>query len=255
MKRMYLAGGLMRRPVIGITGNSHLIDGFYPAQTGGLMSINAIVGVCDSVAIIIPSIPENACVEELMEICDGFLFTGARPNVHPKFYGEVETEEHGAFDLDRDEISLKLISSCVKEGKPILGVCRGFQEFNVAMGGTLHPEIKDLPGRINHRMPKEGTIEDKFGHKHSVSLSFGGEFERIFESNLIMVNSLHGQGIKDIGRNIVIEGFAPDGTPEALFVDNVPGFAMAVQWHPEWNAEKDIISRKLFRAFRDSINL
>ena len=137
----------MKRPVIGITGNSHLIDGFYPAQTGGLMSINAINRVCDSIGLIIPSIPENAKVRELMAICDGFLFTGARPNVHPKFYGEQETEKHGSFDMERDELSLSLISACIEEGKPILGVCRGFQEFNVAMGGSLYPEIKDLPGR------------------------------------------------------------------------------------------------------------
>lgn len=245
----------MKRPVIGITGNSHLIDGFYPAQTGGLMSINAINRVCESIGLIIPSIPENAKVRELMAICDGFLFTGARPNVHPKFYGEKETEKHGSFDMERDELSLSLISACIEEGKPILGVCRGFQEFNVAMGGSLYPEIKDLPGRMNHRMPKEGSLEDKFGHKHSVSLSDGGEFEKIFDSNLIMVNSLHGQGIKDTGEGIVIEGFAPDGTPEALLVEKSPGFAMAVQWHPEWNAENDVISRKLFKAFRDSIKM
>ncbi len=245
----------MRRPVIGITGNSHLIDGFYPAQTGGLMSINAISRVCGSIALIIPSLPGNAAAEELMKICDGFLFTGARPNVHPKFYGEKETEAHGSFDLKRDELALNLISSCIKHGKSILGICRGFQEFNVAMGGSLYPEIRDLPGKMNHRMPKEGTLKDKFGHKHSVSLSEGGKFEKIFESNLIMVNSLHGQGIKNIGPNIVIEGFAPDGTPEALYVDKAPGFAMAVQWHPEWNAENDVISRKLFKAFRNSINI
>ena len=99
----------MKRPVIGITGNSHLIDGFYPAQTGGLMSINAINRVCESIGLIIPSIPENAKVRELMTICDGFLFIGARPNVHPKFYGEQETKKHGSFDMERDELSLSLI--------------------------------------------------------------------------------------------------------------------------------------------------
>ncbi len=106
----------MKRPVIGITGNSHLIDGFFPAQTGGLMSINAINRVCDSIGLIIPSIPENAKVRELMAICDGFLFTGARPNVHPKFYGEQETEKHGSFDMQRDELSLSLISAWPQTG-------------------------------------------------------------------------------------------------------------------------------------------
>ena len=245
----------MRRPVIGITGNSHLIDGFFPAQTGGLMSIEAVSKVCDSIAVIIPSMPDNAKIEELLQICDGFVFTGGRPNVHPKFYDEAATEEHGSFDLERDELTLKLIPACVSEGKSILGICRGFQEFNVAMGGSLYPEIRNLPGRMNHRMPKEGTLEEKFGHKHSVNLTQDGKFEKIFGSNLIMVNSLHGQGLKNIGKDVIIEGHASDGTPEALYIDNSPGFAMAVQWHPEWNAKMDIVSRKLFRAFRNSIQL
>ena len=245
----------MRRPVIGITGNSHLIDGIYPAQTGGIMSVDAVNEICDSVAIIIPSITKNAEIAELLRLCDGFIFTGARPNVHPKFYGEVETEEHGIFDLERDKIALNLIRACVAEGKSILGICRGFQEFNVAMGGSLYPEIRNLPGRINHRMPKDGSLMDKFCHKHSVVLEKNGKFEKIFQSNLIMVNSLHGQGIKNCGKDIVVEGVAPDGTPEALFIDKVPGFAMAVQWHPEWNAVNDIVSKRLFQAFRKSINL
>ena len=123
------------------------------------------------------------------------------------------------------------------------------------MGGSLYPEIRNLPGRMNHRMPQEGTLEEKFGHKHSVNLTQDGKFEKIFGSNLRMVNSLHGQGLKDIGKDVIIEGHASDGTPEALYIDNSPGFAMAVQWHPEWNAKMDIVSRKLFRAFRNSIQL
>ena len=245
----------MRRPIIGITGNPHHIDGIYPAQTGGVMTVEAINEICDSVAIIIPSIVGNAEINELLNLCDGFIFTGARPNVHPKFYGEVETDEHGTFDLDRDEIALGLIRACVANGKSILGICRGFQEFNVAMGGSLYPEIRNLSGRINHRMPQEGSLVDKFCHKHSVILEKNGKFEKIFQSNLIMVNSLHGQGIKNCGNDIIIEGVAPDGTPEALFIDNIPGFAMAVQWHPEWNAVNDVVSKRLFQAFRNSINL
>ena len=245
----------MRRPVIGITGNSHLIDGLYPAQTGGVMTIEAVNDICESLAVIIPSVTRNAEIKELLSLCDGFIFTGARPNVHPKYYGEAETDEYGTFDLERDEIALNLIRACVAEGKSILGICRGFQEFNVAMGGSLYPEIRNLSGRINHRMSKDGSLMDKFCHKHSVILEENGKFEEIFQSNLIMVNSLHGQGIKNCGRKIIIEGVAPDGTPEALFIDDIPGFAMAVQWHPEWNAANDIVSKRLFQAFRKSIRL
>ena len=101
----------MRRPVIGITGNSHLIDGLYPAQTGGVMTIEAVNDICESLAVIIPSVTRNAEIKELLSLCDGFIFTGARPNVHPKYYGEAETDEYGTFDLERDEIALNLNSS------------------------------------------------------------------------------------------------------------------------------------------------
>ena len=132
---------------------------------------------------------------------------------------------------------------------PILGICRGFQEFNVAFGGTLHPEIRDLPGRMNHRMPPDGTLEEKFAHRHAVTLTPGGRFARILGADEVLVNTLHGQGITDPGARVVVEGHAPDGTPEAIHIDGARGFAMAVQWHPEWNAAADPVSRPLFKAF------
>ncbi len=136
-----------------------------------------------------------------MASCDGFLFTGGRPNVHPEEYGEEETEAHGAFDRGpRPSDHLPLIRACVERGQPVMGVCRGFQEMNVAMGGTLYPEIRDLPGRDNHRMPPDGTLEEKFELRHEVTLTEGGPFHRVFGSHKVMTNTLHGQGIKNRGR-------------------------------------------------------
>jgi putative glutamine amidotransferase len=131
---------------------------------------------------------------------------------------------------------------------PVFGICRGFQEFNVAFGGTLHPEIREIPGRMNHRMPPDGTLEEKFEHRHVVSLTDGGHFHRLLGAREVLVNSLHGQGILDRGGRILIEGYAPDATPEAIVVEAARGFAMAVQWHPEWNAANDPVSRPLFQA-------
>jgi len=168
----------MRRPIVGIISNFYLLHDDYPAQAT----------------------------------------TGGRPNVHPEEYGHEPTEAHGDFDRDRDRLVLPLIRDCVEAGLPILGVCRGFQEFNVAYGGTLHPEIRDLPGRMNHRMPPDGTVEEKFALRHEISLTSGGKFARVFGSDKVMVNSLHGQGIEEAGERIVIEGVAPDGTPEAIHV-------------------------------------
>ena len=152
--------------------------------------------------------------------------------MHPSHWGEEPTERHGAFDPDRDAVTLPLIRECVARGVPIFGICRGFQEFNVAFGGTLHPEIREIPGRMNHRMPPDGTLEEKFEHRHPVRLTPGGAFERVLGAQEVVVNSLHGQGILARGARVVIEGFAPDDTPEAIQIDEAPGFAMAVQWHP-----------------------
>jgi putative glutamine amidotransferase len=243
----------MTRPIVGIIGNSHLINNQYPAHAGGMMNSEAVAGVAGCLPLVIPADPRLVQVSELLEVCAGFLFTGGRPNVHPEEYGEAPTEAHGAFDRGRDAVTLPLVRACVERGQPFLGVCRGFQEVNVALGGTLHPEIRDLPGRMNHRMPPDGTLEEKFALRHCVRFTAGGVFHRLLGAQKVMTNSLHGQGIARPGRGIVIDGWAPDETPEALFVEGAPGFTLSVQWHPEYNAANDPVSRPLFAAFGDAV--
>ncbi|MEE2774404.1 MAG: gamma-glutamyl-gamma-aminobutyrate hydrolase family protein [Pseudomonadota bacterium] len=237
------------RPVVGVIGNHYMIDNQYPVQATGEMNLDALSKVCDAVAVAIPSIPDNSTPEELSRICDGFLLTGGRPNIHPKFYGQEETEAHAPFDINRDMVTLPLIKHCINNGKPILGVCRGFEEINVALGGTLHPEIRDLPGRMNHRMPPDGTLEQKFALRHNVCFNKNGPFHRLFGQQEILVNSLHGQGIDCAGSKVVLDGFAPDGTPEALYIQNAKNFCYAFQWHPEWRASIDPNSLAIFKAF------
>ena len=243
----------MTRPVVGIIGNQHLINDQYPAHAGGSMNSEAVACVAGCLPLLVPADPRFVSVAELMETCDGFLLTGGRPNVHPEEYGEAATEAHGAFDRARDAIVLPLVRACVERGQPFLGICRGFQEVNVAMGGSLYPEIRDLPGRMNHRMPPDGTLEEKFALRHKVTLTEGGLFHRVFGATEVMTNTLHGQGIKRPGARIVIEGHAPDGTPEALHVKDAPGFTLSVQWHPEWDAANDPVSRPLFTAFGEAV--
>ena len=242
----------MSRPVVGIIGNVHLLNDQYPVHAGGSMNSTAVAVVSGCLPMLVPADPALVSAEELMEACDGFVLTGGRPNVHPEEYGEAETEAHGAFDRARDAIVLPLVRACVERGQPILGICRGFQEVNVAMGGSLYPEIRDLPGRDNHRMPPDGTLEDKFALRHEVAVSEGGPFHKVFGATRVMTNTLHGQGIKSPGPRIVIDGHAPDGTPEAIYVRDAHGFALAVQWHPEYEAAKDPVSRPLFEAFGDA---
>jgi putative glutamine amidotransferase len=244
----------MHRPIVGIIGNSHLINDQYPAHAGGTMNSEAVSHVSGCLPLLVPADPRLLSVAELLEVCDGFLLTGGRPNVHPTEYGEEETPAHGTFDRARDAITLPLVRACVERGQPFLGVCRGFQEVNVALGGTLHPEIRDLPGRMNHRMPPDGTLEQKFALRHKVSFTEGGLFQRLFGAPEVMTNSLHGQGIKTPGARIVIDGTAPDGTAEAIFVRDAPGFTLSVQWHPEWRAGDDPVSRPLFEAFGKAVH-
>ncbi|CUH86410.1 Gamma-glutamyl-gamma-aminobutyrate hydrolase PuuD [Phaeobacter sp. CECT 5382] len=244
----------MARPKVGIIGNSYLINDQYPAHAGGTMNSEAVAEVADCMPLLIPSDPRFLSVDELLETFDGFLLTGGRPNVHPNEYGEAETEAHGAFDRARDAIALPLVRACVQRGQPFLGICRGFQEVNVAMGGTLYPEIRDLPGRMNHRMPPDGTLEEKFALRHLVKMTTGGVFHQLFGADEVMTNTLHGQGIKTPGQSIVIDGEAPDGTPEAIYVKDAPGFTLAVQWHPEWDAANDPVSRPLFQAFGAAVH-
>jgi putative glutamine amidotransferase len=239
----------MPRPVIGIIGNHHLINDEYPTHAGGTMNSEAVAEVSGGLPLIIPSDPRFVDVADLLEVCDGFLFTGARPNVHPEEYGEDYTEAHGAMDRGRDAVALALVRACVDRGQPFLGVCRGFQEVNVAMGGSLYPEIRDLPGRMNHRMPPDGTMEEKFAHRHEVTFGENGPFHRLMGSQTVLTNTLHGQGIKVAGPRVVIDGHAPDGTPEAIYIADAPGFTLSVQWHPEYRAADDPVSRPLFAAF------
>lgn len=243
----------MTRPIIGIIGNSYLIDDSYPVHAGGTMNSDAISQVAGCMPLIIPSNPDYVSVPELLTTCDGFLLTGGRPNVHPEEYGDEPTEAHGAFDRARDAITLPLVQACIERGQPCFGVCRGFQEVNVALGGTLHPEIRDLPGRDNHRMPPDGTLEEKFALRHTVRFTPGGVFHRLMGAEEVITNTLHGQGAVEPGRNVVFDGHAPDGTPEALYVDGAPGFALSVQWHPEYNAASDPVSRRLFEAFGEAV--
>ena len=239
----------MARPVVGIVGCSFLVNDNYEIFGAGKLNTAAVAEACGAIPLIIPTDPALSSVTELMNICDGFLFTGARANVHPAEYGEAETPAHGDFDRDRDALTLPLIRACVAAGQPIIGVCRGFQEVAVAFGSSLHPEIRDLDGRDNHRMPPDGTLEEKFALRHRVAFTKDGPFEKVMGTRDVMTNTLHGQGIKTAGPRVVIDGYAPDGTPEAIYIKDAAGFTLSVQWHPEWNASVDPVSKPLFSAF------
>ena len=168
----------------------------------------------------------------------------------------TSTRAHEPYDQNRDALALKLIEACVERGVPLFGICRGFQEMNVAFGGSLHPEIRDLPGRMNHRMPRlpngeiHPDLEVIFADRHDVRLTPGGVFAKLLGAETIRVNSLHGQGILEPGKRVVIEGVAEDDTIEAIAIADAPGFALGVQWHAEHEATSQSDQSHAVRGLR-----
>ncbi|WP_267353677.1 MULTISPECIES: gamma-glutamyl-gamma-aminobutyrate hydrolase family protein [unclassified Methylobacterium] len=248
----------MARPVIGVIGNARLIDNRFPAQIVGENNMRALADVAGALPLMFAAAPAMTDLGDLLDTVDGILLTGGRANVHPTRFGAEPCAAHEPYDEARDAVALPLIEACVARGVPVFGICRGFQEMNVAFGGSLHPEIRNIPGRLNHRMPRlengeiHPDLEVVFADRHEVSLTPGGAFARLLERETIRVNSLHGQGILEPGARVVIEGVAEDETIEAIRIRDAAGFALGVQWHAEHDPAINPINRALFTAFGDA---
>lgn len=238
------------RPLIGVTAFLHHVDQTFYAEVIGTRNTAAVAEVAGGAPLFIPGRPDAWEVERLLDMLDGLVLTGGRPNVHPRYYGEEATERHGSFDEGRSALILPLIRAMVAAGKPVLGLCLGIQEMNVAFGGSLHPEIRDEPERMNHRMPKgEKDPEIIFRKRHKVTFKEGGAFHKLLGVTETVTNSLHGQAIWRPGERVIVEGLAEDGTIEAISIADAPGFALGVQWHAEYDADEDPMSRVLFETF------
>jgi putative glutamine amidotransferase len=228
-----------RRPRIGVTAFLHRIEDTFEAQICGNRTPQAVIDICGAMPLILPGLPAMADTGELVDLLDGLVLTGARPNVHPSFYGHDETEAY-----------VPLVRAMIAAGKPVFGICRGIQEMNVAFGGSLHPEVGDLPGRMRHRMPKgEKDPAVIFAKRHEVRFRDGGPFHRLFGTTAAVTNSLHGQAVWEPGERVVIEGRAEDGTVEAISIEGATSVALGVQWHAEYDAAEDPVNRALFAAF------
>jgi putative glutamine amidotransferase len=251
----------MKRPVVGVIGNAHRVENRFNIHGVGERNLRAVAEVAGALPLMFAGTPDLTDIGALLQAVDGILLTGARANVHPSRFRQEPHPAHEPYDESRDALALALVEACVAEAVPVFGVCRGFQEMNVAYGGTLHPEIRELPGRMNHRMPRleNGEIHPDpavvFAERHDVSLVPGGVFAQILKCECIRVNSLHGQGILDLGQRVVVEGVAEDGTIEAIRIADAPGFALGVQWHAEHNAGGNAVNRALFQAFGEALLL
>ncbi len=239
----------MSRPIIVIACSTGTTSELVADAAGRKYSL-AVAEVSECQPLLLPVGKGIADIGSVLDIASGILMPGAIANVHPDNYGSEEPIIPDAIDRDRDAVTLPLIRAAVERKLPIFGICRGFQEINVALGGTLHQAVHSVDGYADHREPKVEDFDVMFAVRHSVKLK--GELRKWLGQDEITVNSLHGQGIKDLAKPLVAEAFAEDGLVEAARVAAGHPFSLGVQWHPEWLVQSHPASLALFRRFGDA---
>ena len=214
--------------------------------------IEAVAQGANAVPVLVPALGSDIDLPSLMEACDGLLLTGSASNIEPQHYGGPEPKPGTLHDPNRDATTLPLIPRAVAAGLPVLAICRGFQEMNVAYGGTLNPRLHEVPGNLDHRDDESQPLDVQYAPAHEVLLEPGGQLQKIAGKSRLKVNSLHWQGVEKLGADLAVEARAPDGVIEAFRVADAPAFALALQWHPEWQFAQDSFSSALFAAFGEA---
>ena len=215
--------------------------------------VRATAQVVGGVPVLIPADSGAADIETLLDRLDGIMLTGSRSNVQPSLYGGPPHAEGTPEDPARDSTTLPLIRAAIARGLPVLAICRGLQELNVALGGSLHQRLQDLPDRIDHSTPMQPSARVRQGKAHSVRLTSGGWLHRLAGAIEVPVNSLHNQGIDRLAPGLVVDAVASDGTIEGVRAATAPGFVVGVQWHPEYDFDTDALSRRIFEAFGQAL--
>lgn len=215
--------------------------------------VRAVGEIVGGMPVLIPASGLCADITDLLERLDGVILTGSPSNVEPALYGGEPHPPETLEDRCRDAVTLPLVRLAIAQGIPLLGICRGFQEMNVALGGSLHQRLQDLPDRIDHSTPMQHLAKVRHAKAHSLRIVPGSWLHRVAQAREIAVNSLHNQGVDRLASGLVAEGFAPDGTIEAFRVAQGPGFAVGVQWHPEYDMDTDEVSRRILLSFRDEV--
>ncbi|MBF0676687.1 gamma-glutamyl-gamma-aminobutyrate hydrolase family protein [Pseudomonas sp.] len=239
---------MSRQPLIGITACNKQI-GLHPYHIAGDKYVRAVALAAGGMPLIIPALVEAFDLPRLLEHLDGLLLTGSPSNVDPHFYQGATSAPGTAHDPARDAITLPLILAALEAGVPLLGICRGFQEINVALGGSLHQSVHSVAPYQDHREPKDQPLEVQYAPRHVVRLEPGGVLSGLGLASEIHVNSIHAQGVDRLAPGLRIEARAPDGLIEAFSVEAARSFAVGVQWHPEWQVQANPDSLALFQAF------
>ena len=240
-----------RKPVVLIPADVKQI-GEHPFHAVGQKYILAAAQAAGALPLLVPAISDHMDIEELVAMADGVMLTGSPSNVHPSHFGQSVLNPALPLDTARDALTLKLIRATVNASVPLLAICRGFQELNVAFGGSLHQAVQEVADLNDHREAKDLPLDAQYAVAHSVKLVANGKLENILGVNEIMVNSLHGQGINRLGAGLSAEAFALDGLVEAVRVEEAATFAIGVQWHPEWKVLENPHYLAIFKAFGEA---
>ena len=247
----------MSKPLIGLVCEVNQ-DGLHPYHRVSEKYARAVVDAMGAVPVLIPALTNadnqlDMDIDALLTHLHGVLLPGGYSNVEPHHYGAV-SRAGTQHDKARDSLALALIPAAIKQGVPLLAICRGFQEMNVAYGGSLHQHVQELDCYNDHRENKADAIEIQYGHSHSVTLANDGLLQQLFGLSEVRVNSLHGQGIHQVGKGLRVEAMSEDGLVEAITDPNSQTFNLAVQWHPEYQATNDDLYQSIFSAFASACN-
>ena len=235
------------KPIIGIPADRRLIDPHH-FHAVGEKYIRAIV-IAGGFPVLVPVLPDEILVPDILSRIDGLFLTGSPSNIEPHRYQGSESRSGTWHDPERDAITLPLIPAAIEESLPLFAVCRGFQELNVALGGTLHQHVHEVSSFDDHREPKDETLEVQYGASHQVKLSEGGLLNKVTGRETLIVNSLHSQGIDRLADGLDVEARATDGLVEAFRMPSATGFVLGVQWHPEWKVSENKESLAIFSDF------
>lgn len=249
-----MQSNMQLKPIVLIPADVKNLGG-HDFHAVGHKYIMALITAAGAMPLAVPSIENHLDIDELLNIADGILLTGSQSNVHPSHYSQDVHNTALPLDTARDALTLKLIHVAIQKQVPLLAICRGFQELNVAFGGSLHQAVQEVEGFADHREDKFQAQDLQYAPSHKISLVANGQLSKLLNTDEMFVNSLHGQGIDQLGVGLIADAFAEDGLIEAVRVERAQAFALGVQWHPEWQVTQNAQYMAIFNSFGEACRL